>query len=398
MAEIKNLKKAAERIKEAIKDKEKIILYGDADLDGATSVIILQDSIKSLGGEISAVYFPDREEEGYGITENGLNALKKEAPALLIVLDCGIGNFKEVKLARKLGFEVMIIDHHEILDKLPEAQIIVNPKQKDDEYPFKNLSCAGVTFKLSEVLLGDKLTESLRKNFLELTAISTIADMMPQKSENKIFVEEGLSFLENSWRPGVKAFLETESFKKYSNINQKVSQIISILNIRDLAPIYRSDGKEEGKTLFAHSLPASFRLLVCPSLEEAKGIIEELLKKAETRRERIEEIRDKVEEKLQKGSEPIIFEGGADFDLQLISSVASAMCQKYLKPVFLYKKMEKESHGTVRTPKQINGVSLMKKCSKYLLTYGGHPQAAGFRLKNVNLEKFKECLINQVKR
>ncbi len=381
MAEIKNLKKAAERIKEAIKDKEKIILYGDADLDGATSVIILQDSIKSLGGEISAVYFPDREKEGYGITENGLNTLKKEAPALLIVLDCGIGNFKEVKLARKLGFEVMIIDHHEILDKLPEAQIIVDPKQKGDEYPFKGFSAAGVVFKLAEVLLGDKLTESLRKNFLELTAISTIADMMPQKSENKIFVEEGLSFLENSWRPGVKAFLETESFKKYSDINQKVSQIISILNIRDVK----------------NSLPASFRLLVCPSLEEAKGIIEELLKKAERRSERIEEIRYKVEEKLQRRSEPIIFEGGADFDLQLISSVASAMCQKYLKPAFLYKKMEKESHGTVRTPKQINGVSLMKKCSKYLLTYGGHPQAAGFRLKNVNLEKFKECLIKNWK-
>jgi len=380
--EIKNLKKAARRILKAIKDKEKIILYGDADLDGATSVIILQDSIKSLGGKISAVYFPDREIEGYGITEKGLIFLGKEAPALLVALDCGIGNFKEAKLAKDFGFEVMIIDHHEILDKLPEAKIIVDPKQKDDRYPFKGLSCAGLTFKLSEALLGNKLTESLRKNFLELVALATIADMMPQESENKIFTEEGLSFLGNSWRPGIKAFLEAEPFKKYPDINQKVYKIISILNIRDVK----------------NGLPASFRLLSSYSLEEAKGIIEELLGKTEARKEKIKEIEAEVEKRLKGKDEPIIFEGDADFDLILISSVASTICQRYLKPVFLYKKMIKESHGTVRTPKQINGVSLMKKCSEYLLTYGGHPQAAGFRLKNGNLEKFKECLIKNSQR
>jgi len=382
VTEIKNLKKATERIKKAIANKEKIILYGDADLDGATSVIILQDSIKSLGGGIAAVYFPEREVEGYGITEKGLTVLKKQAPALFIALDCGIGNFKEVKLAKSLGFEVMIIDHHEMLDGLPEAQIIVDPKQTGDEYPFKDFSAGGLTFKLAEVLLGNKLTEGLRKNFLELVAISTIADMMPQKSENKIFVEEGLSFLEDSWRPGIRAFLETELFKKYANVNQKVSQIISILNIRDVK----------------NNLPASFRLLVCPSLEKAKEIIAELLKKAKERKKRIGEIEEEVEKRLQVKEEPIIFEGGKDFDLTLISSVASTICQEYSKPTFLYKKMEKESHGTVRTPKQINGVSLMKKCSKYLLTYGGHPQAAGFRLKNVNLERFKNCLIKNSQR
>lgn len=378
--EIKNIGKAADRIKKAIKGKERIILYGDADLDGATAVIILQDSIKSLGGEVSAVYFPDRETEGYGITEKGLDSLKSKAPALLISLDCGIGNFKEVKLANKMGFEVVIIDHHEILDKLPRAQIIVDPKQEGDEYPFKAFSAAGVVFKLSEVLLGDKLTEGLRRNFLELVALSTIADMMPQKSENRIFVEEGLSYMENSWRPGIKAFLETEAFKKYPSVNQKVSQIISILNIRDVKS----------------ALPASFRLLVCSSLEEAKEIIRGLLEKAEARRKKIREIEDEVERRLEENKEPIIFEGGEDFDLQLISSVASAVSQRYSKPAFLYKKMEKESHGTVRSPKEVNSVSLMKKCSKLLLTYGGHPQAAGFRLKNANLEKFKECLIKNI--
>src|SRR3989344_1079953 len=107
--EIKNLKKASKRIIKAIKNKEKIIIYGDADLDGACSVIIFEETIKNLGAKTPVIYFPDREEEGYGLTETALNYLEKEAPALLITFDCGIGNFKEIKLAKKLGFEVMVV-------------------------------------------------------------------------------------------------------------------------------------------------------------------------------------------------------------------------------------------------------------------------------------------------
>ncbi len=167
MIEIKNLKKAAARILKAIKKKEKIILYGDADLDGVASVIILKEALKNLGGKISAVYFPDREIEGYGITEKGLDYLAKFSPSLLVALDLGIGNFKEVKLAKKLGLEVMIIDHHEILDKLPSVKIVVDPKQKKDKYPFKGFAATGIVFKFAELLLEGKMTENLRKSFLE---------------------------------------------------------------------------------------------------------------------------------------------------------------------------------------------------------------------------------------
>jgi single-stranded-DNA-specific exonuclease len=380
MAEIKNLKKAAERILQAIKKKEKIILYGDADLDGVSSVIILEETIKNLGGKVSALYFPDREIEGYGISKTGLDFFKKEAPALLIAVDCGIGNFREVKLANKLGFEVIIIDHHEVLDVLPEADIIVDPKQKGDKYPFKNLASAGIIFKLSETLLKKRMTNNLRRTFLELVALGTIADMMPRQSENKIFIEEGLHSLENSWRPGIKAFLETDPFKSYQNLNQKLSKIISILNIRDVKM----------------RLPASFRLLTTSSFEEAKKIIGELLEKSKIRKEIIEKMTEEIEKRIAKKTEPIIFEGDSTFELTLISSVASIICQKYQKPTFLYKKMVDESQGTVRVPTGINSVALMKKCSKYPLTFGGHPQASGFRIKNEDLEKFKKCLIKNL--
>ena len=398
--EIKNLKKVASRILKAIKKQEKIIIYGDADLDGVASVIILKEAIKNLSGPtrsgylISAVYFPDREVEGYGISEKGLNYLKKIAPALLIALDCGIGNFKEVKIANKFGFEVIIIDHHEVLDELPKASLIVDPKQRGDKYPFKELANAGLSFKLSELLLKGNLTENLRKNFLELVAIATIADMMPREDENKIFIEEGLKSIENSWRPGIRTLFEEKTFNSYLNLNQKISKIISILNIRDVE----------------NNFPASFRLLTSPGLEESKKIISRLIEKSEIRKQKIEEITREIEERLNKGDynpptthqgkgkhiPPIIFEGDSGWDFTLISPVASILCQRYQKPTFIYKILKDESQGTVRVPAGIDSVALMKKCSKYPITYGGHPLASGFRIKNENLEKFKNCLIENL--
>jgi len=377
MAEIKNLKKAAQRIKKAIKNEEKILLYGDADLDGVTAVIVLADAIKNLGGKVTAIYFPDRELEGYGITEKGLNYLGENAPALLVALDCGIGNFKETELAKKLGFEVIIIDHHQILDALPKAEIIVDLNQKGDKYPFKGLAAVGISFKLSELLLKDKMTDSMRKNFLELTALGTIADMMPRESENRIFIEEGMSSFERSWRPGLQAFFETEPFKDELNLNQKISRIISILNVRDVE----------------NNFPASFRLLTSSSLQQTKELLTKLLEKSVQRKEKIEKTVEEVEQRISKQSEPIIFEGDSNWEFTLISAVASIICKRYQKPTFVFKKLEKESIGTVRTPAGIDSVSLMKKCSQYPITYGGHPLASGFRIKNENLEKFKQCLI-----
>lgn len=377
--EIKNLKKVAQRILTAIEKKEKIILYGDADLDGASSVIILKEAIQNLGGNITAIYFPDREIEGYGITEKGLNFLKIFSPALLITLDCGIGNFNEIKMAKKIGFEVIIIDHHEILDKLPQTSLIVDPKQKGDKYPFKELATVGISFKLAEILLGEKMTENLRKNFLELVAIATLADMMPQINENRILIEEGIRDIENSFRPGIKAFFEINDFKN-SDKRKTISKIISILNVRDVE----------------NNFPASFRLLTSPSLTEAKDLILKLKLKNELRKEKIKKTIEEIEKTVSESKEPIIFEGSDQWDTNLISIIASSLLQKFKKPTFIYKKLEKESQGTVRVPEGIDSVSLMKKCKKYLITFGGHKAASGFRIKNENLEKFKKCLIENL--
>jgi single-stranded-DNA-specific exonuclease len=376
--EIKNLKEAAKRIKKAIENGEKIILYGDADLDGVTSVLILKETIESLGGKITKIYFPDREIEGYGISEKALENFKDLAPALFITLDCGIGNFNEVKKAKKMGFEVIIVDHHEILDNLPEADIIVDPKQPGDSYPFKEFATVGLAFKLSEAILENKMNDFLRRNFLELVAIATIADMMVQEGENKEMIREGLISLASTFRPGFLVFFQDPEFKDLP-ILKKVGKMISILNVRDVQ----------------NHFPASFRLLGASSLEEAQEIISNLKGKLRERKEKIERMSQKILERISE-NDKLIFEGDENFDLTLLSSVASFLCQKFQKPVFLYKKMQSESHGTVRTPKSINGVELLKKCKDLLISYGGHPQAAGFRIKNENLDKFKNLLLKNL--
>ena len=379
--EIKNLQKAADRIKKAVKNKEKIILYGDADLDGVSSVIILKETFKNLTGQHPRVhiYFPDREKEGYGINQEALNYLSQYAPALFIALDCGIGNFEEIKLAKKLGFEVIIIDHHRVLDKLPEAKIIVNPHQKRDKSSFKDFATAGLVFKLAEILLNGKLSPLLRNNFLELVALAIIADLMPQVNENLEFLEKGLTSLKNSLRPGIRVFWQINSLVKSSEeVRQFAQKIISTCH---------AGGNQ-------NHLNEAYLLLTSISIEEAENLAKNLLEKARLRHFRIKEVIEEVEERLlKKPEELIIFEGDKSWKILMLGSVASKICHNYKKPVFLYSQREKDSQGAVRMPPGLDGVEAMRHCSKLLETYGGHPPACGFRIKNENLKKFKECLI-----
>jgi single-stranded-DNA-specific exonuclease len=373
--EIKNLKKAGDRIKKAIKDNEKIILYGDGDLDGMSSAIILEEVIRNLGGQVATFYFPDREIDGYGISERGLEKLKKFSPALLVSLDCGIGNFEQVLAAKKMGFRVIIVDHHEILEELPRAEIVVDPKQKGDK-SFKGFSNTGIVFNLAEEMLGKLMTENLRKNFLELTALATIADMMPRESENEILITEGLRFIEDTWRPGLKAFFENPLVEAFPTVNQKISKIISVLNVRDTK----------------NNMPSAFVLLRSRSVEDSNEIIKKLLEKSEQRREKIVKLTEEAKAGINE-NDKIIFTGSKNFEVELNGPVASIVCQKYNKPAFIYKNLGKESVGAVRMPAGGDSVAMMKKCKKLLITYGGHPMASGFRLVNENLEKFKNCLI-----
>ncbi|MCH8048566.1 DHH family phosphoesterase [Patescibacteria group bacterium] len=375
---IKNLDKAAARLKKAVKKGERIILYGDADLDGVCSAIIMQETLKSLGGNVVRVYFPDRENDGYGITLKALKELKTFSPALLCAMDLGISNFKEIKEAKKQGFDVILVDHHVVLGKLPDADIIVDPKQEGDTHPFKELAACGLTFRLAEEILKDKMSSALRKSLVELAAIGTIADMMVREQDNIEIIEEGMETLENSWRPGVRAFFGLQELEKFPNIESKLQKMISILNVRDVEDGY----------------PASFRILSSDSEKEVILIAQRLLKVHELRRQERDRLLVKVRNSIsEKKNESIVFEGGEDFEYILLGGLASIISQEEKKPTFMYRKMKKECVGSVRAPLGQDTVEAMKHCKEYTITYGGHPQASGFRVENKNLARFKNCLL-----
>jgi len=377
MAEIKNLKKTARRIQKAIEKKERILLFADSDLDGVTSFIVLEETIKSLGGKIEDSYFFGRSlEEAFGLNKDALKYFKKSAPGLLITLDCGITSFKEIEIANKLGLETIIIDHHQVLNKLPNASIVVDPKQEKDKYPFKELAAVGVTCHLSRLLFKNKWEAGIKKNIMELTALGTLADMMKISDDNEVFIKEGVPSLIKSPRPAFQALLSKIDKDKYSP-NEIVRKIIAILNITETK----------------NHIPQSYSFLTCPDKSLCKKMVEDLIEQNKERRLKIRDITEIIGEKInEQWPVSVIFEGSKDYSLSLTGALSSRICNKFKKPCFIFQKGDKVSKGSVRTPKGIDSVKAMKQCSDLLEVFGGHAQASGFTVENKNLEKFKQCL------
>ena len=377
---IKNLPEVSAFIIERAKQHEKIIIYADADLDGVASAVILKETFELLNPKYQKknlwVYFPDRENEGYGITKNALNYFQKTAPANFFALDCGITNFEEIKLAKKLGFSVVVIDHHQVLDKLPEADFIINPKQPEDEYPFKFFSAAGLLYKLAKFTLIQAQIQWKPERFLELVALATLADQMPQIEENKELVKQGLLAFKHTTRLGLQVLKEETHFVEDDSI-ELFQKIIAPLNSSDRVNHHTQ----------------TYLLLTTPSEQQAKTIARELFKKSQEKKQKIQEIVEEVEKRIQGKDLPIIYEGDESWPLVLIGIVASKICQKYKKPTFLFKLTDKEAICSARLPNKIDGVKAMASCKHLLENYGGHPPACGGRLKKENFEQFKDCLV-----
>src|SRR3989344_670322 len=369
MEKIKNLHIATERVKLAIKNGERIILYGDSDLDGIASVVMMKEIIEALGGIVDVVCFPNREQDGYGINMNALNFLKDKSPALFITLDLGTANVEEVAAANSMGFEVIIIDHHNPLLKIPEAKILVNPKLDGNTQDFKELCNGGVVWYFAEEAFENKIPETLGNSLLTLASLASISDMVVQVAYNKEIIEKGLKALEETSRLGLQAF--SDIFGKLRTNTQK---IISSLNTAESS----------------HFQNASYLLLTSDSFEECETIARELADKMFYKQEQIKSITAEVERRISgKLDELVIFEGDPAWKSILAGSVASVIAAKYRKPCFIFKRMDEESVGSVRSLREgESAVEALKHCAEVLVSYRGHPKAAGFRVKNKNLEKF----------
>ncbi len=389
MLKIKNIDKAAERIRQAVLNGEQIIIYGDSDLDGISSMVIVKESIDNLISLLPKekkeafptvlAFSPERRNEGYGLNEKALAFIKtKVDQGLIVTLDCGITNFNEIKEAVKSGFSVVIVDHHNAVGMVPEAaEIIVDPKQPTDDYPFKDYANVGLAFKLSQEILGDKLSPMLKDSFLELTALGTISDMMPEVGENEEWIKEGLEKIEYSQRPAIKAMFSLLNPMDFSSKRDMVSKINSALNSSSIE----------------NHIPKPYLFLIESDFEKAKETAEELFAESMEKQRNIAVLTEELIEKVSfKNNSSIVFEGSHLWEPEHLGAAASRLCNYFEKPVFLYKKGEDFSRGTVRVPKGMNAVKAMESCKELLMMFGGHPPAAGFTVRNDNIDKFEECL------
>ncbi len=297
---------------------------------------------------------------------------------MIVTLDCGITNFKEIEDAKNSGFSVVVIDHHKAIGGIPEAaEIVVDPKQPDDDYPFKEYANVGIAFKLSEELLGDKLSPMLKDSFIELTALATISDMMPEVGENEQWIKEGLEKIEYSQRPAIRAIFSILNPMDFGSKRDMVSKINSALN----------------SAVIENHIPKPYLFLIESDFDKAKKIAEELfLESQEKQREIAVLVNELIEKISMSDGSSIIFEGSHLYEPEYLGAVASRLCNYFEKPVFLYKKGEEFSRGTVRVPKGFDAVKAMESCKELLVMFGGHAPAAGFTVKNSNIFKFEECL------
>ncbi len=363
---MKNFKKTAKRIKDAIKKGEKIILFADADLDGVASAIMLERVIISIGGEVK-IFVSNREKWDYGLSKKAVTEIKKYSPALLVTLDCGVGNIEGVRKAKENGFAVIIIDHHKVIDSLPSADIVLDPHQKGDRYPFKKLANAGIVYKLSQEILGRRF-DNYKKEFLELTTLASVADMVPYEKDNKEIMDEGKRELES---PANKALL---IIKEGSGAVDYIEKAVAMLNI--------SEARRNVNDTYLFLTERDEKKLI--------GLFRRLERKKEERREQFKEEEGKLIKEVREDDFFILW--GGFFTENLSGKLAGRLMQNYKKSVFLYVKNGNKRVGSVRTVKDDDAIDIMNYCKDYLDSYGGHKEAAGFVLKEKNVDKFREKL------
>jgi len=381
-------------VKALLRSKKRIGIFTDFDVDGITGAAIFIETMVNLGfpKKLISLFIPDREKEGYGINENGINFLRAQDCKIFISIDCGISNFKEIELVRKLGMKPIIIDHHQVPKKLPRADIIINPLQKDDKYPFKNLAAAGIVFKISQALIkkikkpkfSHCAVDKDEWSSLGLACLATIADCCPLLGENRILVKYGLISLQKTKRVGINEIFNLCRIEKSSLDAIDISHRIS--------PLLNSASRMDHAT-------TAYNLITTDSIFEAAFLAKKLVAKNRQRQESSRKVFSSLDNRVAKyGLLPnIIIEADPDWPLTLAGPVASKILEKYSRPAIVFNRGHKKSQSSSRSVLGFNMVEALERCSKYIEKFGGHPMAAGCTVDNKNFNNFKICM-NQVAR
>ncbi len=375
---MKGMKKAVELIRSCAERKSKILIHGDYDVDGVTGAAIVGRTLAALGADFR-IFLPDRVEDGYGVSENAIRTAHGEGMKMLITVDCGITAGEKIKAARSLGMDVIIIDHHRVPEEgVPNANAVLNPRQQDCPYEFKELSAGGLAFKLAQALLGDKAYE-----FLDLAALSTICDVAPLELENRIIVKKGLEILAQRKNQGVKAMAQSAGIK---------TRALNVGHVGFmLGPRINAAGRMSSPEI-------ALRLLMTENAKEAESLAAVVEEENKTRqkeeRQMIKEAIEETERVMNFNRDRVIVVGREGWHQGVIGIVASRLVDKYNRPAVVIAFQDGKGKGSGRSIKGFHLFNALDACKDLFVQFGGHEQAAGLSILKENLAAFR-AKINQ---
>ncbi len=380
---MKDMDKAVTRLNKAIKDQERIIIFGDYDVDGISGTAILYNALKLCGAN-SSYRLPHRINDGYGLNEKFIDEFKEKNVKLLLTVDCGISCRDQISKAADYGIDVIITDHHTVPAQIPDrAYAILHPKQQDCPYPFKGLTGAGVAYKLASALITDRFAgperDKILYSLLDLVSLGTVADLGPLLGENRIIVKYGLEAMQNSNWPGLNLLMESAGI----NLNQKLG--VSDIGFK-IGPRINAAGRID------HPYHALQMLLHEGDLQEGKSKASRLEKLNLERQQMVQKALQEAE--IQYADYPsgrkIFIAWSPEWHAGILGLICSKMVEKYGIPTIAMQEYDNQLVASFRSNKMLNAVDSLNHVADLLAHFGGHAQAAGFSLNKENLQPFIE--------
>jgi len=364
-----DLPKALDRIRFAIQEHENILIYGDYDADGVTATALLGLALKSLGAEVTQ-YIPNRFDEGYGLNLDAIRTLAGQGVNLIITVDCGIRSWDEADLARSLGIDLIITDHHHPLDELPQAFAVINPKQAGDPYPEKNLAGVGLAYKLVEAFaLSGKYPNLESRDYLDLVALGTVADLVPLTGENRSLVRAGLEMIHQPFRQGLMALIGVSGLTPSRITTSEIGF--------SLAPRLNASGRLESALNSLHLLTSQDPLEV--------GQLAQWLEVQNRDRQKItRDIQIKAEKQIIIDDQIplLLFAADLDYNPGVVGLAASRLTEQYYRPSIIASIGEEFTRASCRSIPEFHITQALDQCKDLLAHHGGHAAAAGFTVSN----------------
>jgi single-stranded-DNA-specific exonuclease len=375
----RDMTRAVDRIRKALQNNEKIVVYGDYDVDGVTSTAVMVKVLRALGAECD-FYLPNRLTDGYGLSESGVRQIASSGARLMVTVDCGVTATHEIALAASLGIDSIVTDHHEPKDLLPQAVAIINPKVEGETFPDKNLAGVGVAFKLCQALVTScNADTSLWSNLLDLVALGTAADIVPLVGENRIIAKLGFKMLSNPVHPGLAALVKQQGLLgKPVSTSQVVFQIAPCINA-----VGRIGDPRRGVDMLLTN-DASDALMYAAALRDANV----------ERRTLDNTVADEACAWVQNNCSPdqdyALVVGKENWHVGVIGIVASKLVEKFYRPSVLFSiGADGLAKGSGRSIPGVHLLDALDKCSDVLESYGGHAAAAGMSCTKENIDKFR---------